>query len=76
MIREEYIGDAIEDIKARIGVLQRGLGGDTVLEEDVMIFQGLLGGQPGTILWRVMISSPRRRIMRTGYGTKSLERSM
>ncbi len=47
MIREEYIGDAIEDIKARIGVLQRGLGGDTVLEEDVMIFRGLLGGQPG-----------------------------
>ncbi len=41
------IGDtAIGDIRERFGVLQEALG-DTVLEEDVMVFRGLLGGQPG-----------------------------
>jgi hypothetical protein len=46
LIRTKHIGEAIGDIRERLGVLQEVLG-DTVLEEDVMIFRGLLGGQPG-----------------------------
>ena len=46
VIRAEHIGAAIGDIREHFGVLQEALG-DTVLEEDVMVFRGLLGGQPG-----------------------------
>lgn len=70
LIRTKHIGEAIGDIRERLGVLQEVLG-DTVLEEDVMIFRGFCSvGSPGMICCLMLIFSRKRRIISRGIVPK------